>query len=357
MTRTNAVSSRPRGKAWRVGIIGPALALSLGLYPTAAGAVTRAATNTAPIKVAYVPKLLGVKVFNIAYNCLQQEAKSLNLQVTQDAPATADAQGQVNIFNSLIARKYKVIITSADDPTTLAPTLERAMAQGIKVISFDSDVLPQARNVFVADSSVTNVGQSLVNALVQGLNQGSRPHADIAILSSTPTATAQLSWIKVMMSYMKQKYPGLKVVTTAYGYSDLGESLTAATNLLKAYPDVKGIIAPDALAAPGAAEAVDKLGLKGKVVVTGLTDPASIKTYIDNGTVQKVFLWNYCTIGKELAHLSSLAGQGELPTKFPAKISLGSGLGTFPIDSTKTMVSGPVLAITKANVNLASMNW
>jgi ABC-type sugar transport system substrate-binding protein len=346
---------RERHRARRLACAaGIALALSLGLIACSSAGGSSASGSDAPITVAYVPKLAGVSVFNIAYGCLQNHAAALHLQVTQDAPATADAQSQVDIFNSLIERKYKVIITSADDATTLAPTLERAMRDGIKVITFDSDVLPAARNIFVADASVTDVGRSLVNSLVAGLHQGSNPKADIAILSSTPTATAQLEWIAVMMSYMKQKYPGLHVVTTAYGNSDLGQSLTAATNLLKAYPQVKGIIAPDALAAPGSAEAVDKLGLKGKVVVTGLTDPLSIKTYIDNGTVQTVYLWNYCTIGNELAYLSSLAGQGKLPTQFPASVTLG-GLGTFEVDSTKTMVSGPVLPITSANVN--SLNW
>src|ERR1039458_6223325 len=90
-------------KLFRRGIVvafGVCLA-SVSLVSGAAASGAKPATvhaAEATLKVAYVPKLQGIKVFNIAYSCLQKDAKSLNLQVTQEAPATADAQEQVNIF-------------------------------------------------------------------------------------------------------------------------------------------------------------------------------------------------------------------------------------------------------------------
>ncbi|HTK10675.1 MAG TPA: substrate-binding domain-containing protein [Ktedonobacteraceae bacterium] len=295
------------------------------------------------IKVAMVPKLLGLAVFQANKQGATQVAGPLNINFNYTAPVDASAQGQVQIFNSLIAQHYNVITTTANNPSELAPALERARQMGMKVVSYDSDVLPQARDFFVQNTSYDATGKALVDSLVKSIG----PKADIAVLSSSPTATIQVDWLNAVNKYIKSNYPNLHIVTTQYGNSSPTQSLTTAENILHAYPTVKGIIAPDGAAEPAAAEAVDKLGLQGKVFVTGCSDPASIKQYVLNGTIPYSPLWDEVREGQVVMYVARLAANNAMPKN--GSVKLGN-LGTWQVNDGVLIFSQPLI-FTKDNIN------
>lgn len=296
-----------------------------------------------PIKVAMVPKLVGLAVFKANEQGAQEAAKKLNIQFKYTGPVDASAQGQVQVFNSLIAQQYNVITTTANNPTELAPALEKARKQGIKVVSYDSDVLPKARDFFVQNTSYPAMGKALVDSLVKSI--GSK--ADIAILSSTPDATIQNAWIGAVKDYIKSTYPDLNIVTTQYGESSPSKSLTAAENILQAYPSVKGIIAPDGAAEPAAAEAIDKLGLQGKVFVDGCSDAASIKKYVLNGTIPYSPLWDEVKEGKLVMYVARMAANNQIPKN--GTFTAGD-LGQYTVKNGVIIFSKPLI-FTKDNIS------
>ncbi len=87
------------------------------------------------IHVAMVPKLIGLSVFKANEKGAIAAAQKININFLYTGPVTAYAQGQVDVFNSLIARRGNVITTTSNNPTELAPALRRAMKMGIKVVS------------------------------------------------------------------------------------------------------------------------------------------------------------------------------------------------------------------------------
>ena len=146
------------------------------------------------IKVAMVPKLVGLSVFQANKKGAEQAAKMLNIDFLYTGPVTASAQGQVDVFNSLIARRFNVITTTSNNPTQLAPALRRAMRQGIKVVAYDSDVSANARDFFIQNTDYAAHGKALVDAVAKYTG----PDAQVAILSSTPDATIQNEWINAL---------------------------------------------------------------------------------------------------------------------------------------------------------------
>ena len=256
-------------------------ALPLLLGTTLAGQAADIDTSRS-IKVAMVPKLVGLSVFKANEQGAQEAAKALGIEFLYTGPVTASAQGQVDVFNSLIARRYNVITTTSNNPTQLAPALRRARKQGIKVVSYDSDVSPDARDFFIQNTDYAAFGK----ALVESVAKYAGPTAKVAILSSTPDATIQNEWIKALTAYMTAAYPKMQIVTTQYGQSSPSQSLTAGLNILQANAGVTGIIAPDGAAEVGAAAAVEKLGRTGKVFVTGCSDPDSIRQYVKSGIIK-----------------------------------------------------------------------
>jgi rhamnose transport system substrate-binding protein len=121
-----------------------------------------------------------------------------------------------------------------------------------------------------------------------------------AWLSSGPNGPNQVLWMKMTEDYMKahpDKFAKMKNVGTVYGESDDTKSYHAAEGLLARFPNLKGIIGPDAAAAPAAARAVQDANKCGKVWVTGSALPSSMKAFVKAGCVKSLFLWNFVDFG------------------------------------------------------------
>lgn len=302
-----------------------------------------AGSSSKTIKVAMVPKLVGLSVFKANEIGAKKAAKTLNIDFTYTGPVDASAQGQVETFNALINQRFDVITTTANNATVLAPALVKARAAGIKVVSYDSDVLPEARDVFVQNTPYPVMGKALVDCIAAKTG----PTADIAILSSTPDATIQLAWLKAVGDYIKSDYPGLKIVATQYGESDPAKSLTAGLNILRSNPNVKAIIAPDGAAVVGAGNAVKQLGLTGKVAVTGNGTPNDTKALIQSGDITCAVLWDEVKEGEFVMNIARMAYDGKVPQN--GTITVGD-FGTRDVKD-GVIVFGDPLVFTKENVD------
>ena len=311
-----------------------------------AGAVSAHAADidtSKSIKVAMVPKLVGLSVFKANEQGAEAAAKLLNINFLYTGPVTASAQGQVDVFNSLIARRFNVITTTSNNPTQLAPALKRARKQGIKVVSYDSDVAADARDFFIQNTDYAEFGKALVESVAKYI----KPDAEIAILSSTPDATIQNEWINALKTYLSAHYPNMKIVTTQYGQSSPSQSLTAGLNILQANPNVTAIIAPDGAAEVGAAAAVEKLGKNGKVVVGGCSDPDSIRQYVKSGTIRETPLWDEVKEGMLVMYVARLAANNAIG---PNSTFTAGDLGTFTAKN-KVIVFSKPLVFNKDNID------
>ena len=59
-------------------------------------------------------------------------------------------------------QRVNAIAISANDPNAVVPSLKRAMSQGIKVVTYDSDTAPAGRQVFINQASPEDLGRSEV---------------------------------------------------------------------------------------------------------------------------------------------------------------------------------------------------
>jgi ABC-type sugar transport system substrate-binding protein len=203
-------------------------------------------------------------------------------------------------------------------------------------VSYDSDVAPDARDFFIQNTAYPEFGKALVDSVAKYI----APDAKIAILSSTPDATIQNAWIDALKTYMAATYPKMTIVTTQYGQSSPSQSLTAGLNILQAHPEVTGIIAPDGAAEVGAAAAVQKLGLTGKVVVGGCSDPDSIRQYVKAGVIKESPLWDEVKEGELVMYVARLAANNAIQRN--GSFTAGD-LGTFTAKDGVIIFSTPLI--------------
>ena len=315
------------------------------LAASTAVAVLLAAPAYAQTRIALVVKSLGNGFFDAANKGAQEAAAELgDVEVIYTGPTTATAEAQIEVVNSLIAQQVDAIAISANDPDALVPVLQRAMQRGIKVISWDSGVAEEGRQLHLNPSDVNLIGETIIKLAADYLPEG----GDVAILSAASTATNQNAWIEAAKAAIPEKFPNINLVATVYGDDDSVKSTEEARGLIAAYPDLDAIIAPTTVGVVAAAQVVTDMDLIGKVNVTGLALPSEFKQFIDNGASQAVALWNPIDLGYSAVMLADQLVDGAEAAP-GATLSIGR-VGEVTLDDTNSAAMAAPFQFDASNI-------
>jgi rhamnose transport system substrate-binding protein len=304
-------------------------------------------TTSAPsLNVAFLPKAVNNPYFDTAASGGQKAAKDLNGTFKQVGPSTASASAQVPFITTLTEQHVGAIVISGDDPNAVAPALKQAIAQGIKVVSFDSDVAPDARTVFVNQADSEQIGRSQVDLLAQQINSTGQ----IAVLSAASTAANQNTWIDFMKKELSAKYPKMQLVKVAYGNDDDQTSFNQTLALLQAYPNLKGIISPTTVGIAAAARALESVHKGGQVALTGLGTPNQLRQYVKDGTIKGFELWDPGNLGYLAYYVAALLVEGKIKGTVGETFTAGS-LGSFTISAGNVVLLGPPTVFNSDNID------
>jgi rhamnose transport system substrate-binding protein len=306
--------------------------------------VVKKHTLNTPLKIGMLPKLKGIAYFDSVAKGAQDAAKELGVTVDYDGPIQGNADLQIPFIKKWISENFDVIAVSSNDPAKLAPALKEARSQGIKVVSFDADTLPEARDFFVNQATYDGVGFTLVDKLVEETGA----NASIGVLTASLTDKNQNQWLESIKRRIADKYPNIKIVAILPGQHDAEIAYSNTKKMLELYPEIKGIIAPESTAFPAAAKVVSDLNKKGQVAVVGLTTPLSIKDYIKSGVVKSSVLWKTEDLGYLTIYVSKAAATGTLK-KGDKSLDAGK-LGDKAVTGSEVLLGDPFV-FTKDNID------
>jgi rhamnose transport system substrate-binding protein len=299
-----------------------------------------------PIKVAMLPKKKGVPYFTSCSEGAMEAAKELgNVELIYDGPTSGDAADAAKLIDQWIVEGVDVIAVSPNDPAVLSPAMKRAREAGIKVITWDADAAKEDREFLVNQATPEEIGFSLVDAMAKDLG-GDSSTGEVAIVTAALTAANQNEWIKHMKVRL-EKYPGLKLVEVKPSNEDQKLAFSVTQDMIKAYPNLRGIFAISSVAFPGAAEAIKQSGKTGKVLVTGLSTPNDMRSYVNEGVVKSVILWNTKDLGYLTVYAARALADGDL--KAGSTTIKAGRLGEKNVVGDNVMLGG-TLTFTKENI-------
>jgi rhamnose transport system substrate-binding protein len=299
------------------------------------------------LKIAFLPKQLNNPYFAISDKGGLDAVKTLGGDGKRVGPSDASASSQVSYINTLTSQKVDAIAISANDPNAVVPSLKKAMSAGIKVVTYDSDTAPAGRDLFINQASAEDLGRSEVQLLAKQIgNKG-----DIAILSATPNATNQNTWIKFMKNELKKpEYSAMKLVKVAYGNDDDQKSFQETQGLLQAYPNLKGIISPTTVGIAAAARYISPSKYKGKVMLTGLGTPNQLRKFVKDGTITGFELWDPGKLGALAGYAAANLASGTITGKEGDSFDAGP-LGKKTVGKGGEILLGPPQVFDKANID------
>lgn len=293
---------------------------------TQAPAAEAPAADAEPYEIAVVVKITGIPWFNVVETGVDKAAKELGVNAYQTGPAQADPAQQVKIVEDLVAKGVDAIAVVPNDAKALEPVFQKAKEKGILVITHES---PDQVGTDYDFELIDNVkfGQHAWDQLVEHMGDT----GEYAVFVGGLTVPLHNFWADTGIEYAKEKYPNLKLVTERIPCGEDQELARQKTlELIKAYPNLKGIVGFGSLGPIGAAQALKEKGLEDKIAIVGTVIPSQAAPYLKDGSLKEGILWNPADAGYGMVWLAKYMLDGN-------KVETGTeitGIGAVSVEGT-----------------------
>lgn len=266
-------------------------------------------TSSSPAQMHFVNivKLTGISWFNRMDTGLQTFAKESGVKTEQVGPAQATAEGQIALIQGLIPQKPTVIGIDPNNQQAVDGVLGQAKAAGIIVVSQEAPYLQNTSFDLEAFSNDA-YGSSMMDSLSTCMGGQGQYVSFVGHL----TAASHMQWAQAQLTRAQQKYPGIARVTDPVeSNEDANVAYQKTKELLAKYPNIKGFTGSAATDVVGIARAVTEMGLAGKVCIVGTSLPSLASSYIQSGTIYKIFLWDPALAGQATMNAALMLAQGK----------------------------------------------
>ena len=236
-----------------------------------------------------VVKLQGETWFvRMAEGVKEYGEKTPGVTTEEIGPGKADAAQQEREIEDLIAKKVDAIAVVPFDPPMLEGVLKRAMDHGVKVITHEASNLKNTQvDMEAFDNSA--FGAHFNEQLAKCMGEKGQWTTFVGSLGSL----THVQWADASAANAAQKYPEMKLVSPKNkSFNDANTAYNKTKELLKKYPDIKGIEGGSAVDVLGIGRAIEEAGLVGKICVYGIGMPKDSSRYLQSGAVNGVSLWD-----------------------------------------------------------------
>ncbi|MDC7244670.1 MAG: autoinducer 2 ABC transporter substrate-binding protein [Sphaerochaetaceae bacterium] len=295
------------------------------------------------ITIVVMPKLVGIPYFNASEEGALQAGEDLGVEVIYTGPTTADAAEQVKMLEDLISKGVDVIAVAPNDAVALTPVLMKAKNAGIVIFDWDTPADPSVVDISVHQIDDQKFGEHMWDLLVEEMG----PTGEYAIVTGGLSAANLNTWIDYGLDYAKMNYPGLKLVTDRVPTDEKQQVAYQKTlDLIKAYPNLKGIVGVSTPAPLGAAQAVQEKGKNDSIAVVGSSLPTDSGPYLEDGSLRVGTLWDPAKLG----YLTVVLAYNYLNGTKPYDGQEIENVGTITVwDDNRTVIMGPPADFTKEN--------
>lgn len=264
-------------------------------------------TEAKKYKIATVPKISGIAWFARMEEGVQKFAEDTGHETFQVGPQKADAALQVQIIEDLIAQKVDAICVVPFSQEALEPVLKKARDKGIIVVSHEASTI---ENVDYDIEAFDNPAYGAHFMELLGEKMGGE--GEYATFVGSLTSKSHNEWIDAAIKLQEEKYPNMKLVTERLeSYDDQKTAYEKTKELLKKYPNLKGIQGSAMTDAPGAALAVEEMGLTGKVRIVGTSLVSVAGKYLESGACDSIGFWDPADAGYAMNKIAVMLLEGQ----------------------------------------------
>jgi len=208
---------------------------------------------------------------------MQMVGKELGVKTEYVGPAEYDMNAMVAAFEQAIAKKPDGLVVVGFEPS-LDAIVDKAVAQGIPVVTVDADLPGSKRMAFVGTGNYNAgvVGGTKLASLI-----GGKGKVAIMLKPGQSNLEERVAGYKAALA----KYKDIEIVQLVDTQSDPNQAAQGAAALLQKYPDLAGIACVEAAGGSGAATAVREAKKVGKVKIVAMDRGNEVLDGIKDGVI------------------------------------------------------------------------
>jgi ribose transport system substrate-binding protein len=218
-------------------------------------------------------------------------ARALGVKGELIGPATYDPDAEVGMFRQIVERHPAGICLSAARPEVFQAEVDKAMAQGIPVICVDADVPNSKRVLYIGTDNFKAGRESLrrMAALVPG-----RGNIVVITIPGQRNIDDRVAGVADAL----KNFPTLKLTKILDDQGDARRAFDQISELIQKKEKVDGIICLEATGGSGAAEALHRFNMEGKLPIVAFDNDPETLDWIDRGAItatitQKPYVMSY----------------------------------------------------------------
>src|SRR5262245_17808434 len=165
-------------------------------------------TSSRKLTLALMPKSKGNAYFISCKKGADKAAKDLGVELIFDGPTDPDPAKQNEIIENWITLGVDAIAAACENKEGISTALRKAKAKGIKVITYDADSLPDAREFFVNQATPEGIGTALMDEAARLCGDD----GEFAIITASLTAGNMIEWQKYIEQRRASAHPKMKMV-------------------------------------------------------------------------------------------------------------------------------------------------
>lgn len=262
--------------------------------------------------ITFITKSRSGDYWNVVRSGAEAAAKEFNVNLDFTAPDyEKDIEEQIKLFNSAVEKKADAIVISVSDYEKLGTPVENAYSKKIPVIIFDSGVRTNKISTYIGTDNY-EAGIEAGGKLVELVGTSAKIAIMNYIKGSENAKQREEGVLKVL-----SQYPKIEIVAKEYCNSDENIAVQLTKGIISENEDISGIIALNASASEGVAQAVEEMEKGGKVKIVCFDSSSEEIEYMDRGVIQATLIQNPFSMGYLSVKYSALAARGN---KIPKSI-------------------------------------
>ena len=259
--------------------------------------------------IGVVPKATSHLFFVSIHAGVDAAAKEFGVDVLWNGPREeTEYSRQIEIVDSMIARRVDALAISATDHSALVKPVQRVMQAGIPVTVFDSGLDISGFVTFVATDNYA-AGQTAARRLAELVHGRGK----VAELMHKPGGMSTVDRERGFEEVMAKEFPAIQIVARQYGMADRAKSRDAAEDILTAHPDLDGMFASAEANSIGAVQAIKARGLSGKVKLVTFDSSEMHVQALKDGTIDVMLVQDPYRIGYEAVRSLVMKLNGQSP--------------------------------------------
>jgi ribose transport system substrate-binding protein len=234
-----------------------------------------------------------IEYWQEAASGVAQAAKQLGVVAETAGPDNYDPKGEHEQFQALLAKKPSGIAVSAGDLASLKNDIDTAIAQGIPIITVDSDS-PDSKRLFFIGTD--NYKAGLMGGRLVANRLDGKGNVVIFTFPEQPNLKERLQGYRDVFA----EHPGIRITEIVDAKGDPGVVFDRVMQIVEKKEPVDAFVCLISIAAPEVADVLTRKNVTGKLIMGMDADQRTIEG-IQNGIItaslgQKPFTMAYLGI-------------------------------------------------------------